>query len=195
MRPQPLDLELAFDTEPIVGWRVWRVERGIDRKLTALQLATELLEAERAGETRPVERLFEYRLRSLTQPGHWPPRRRLESRCHGRDGARSPAHEPGPQASCECGVWAFQSRESAEEILQRYAHSTSVLALGRALLWGRIIEQEKGWRAQYAYPVEVVIHGGTAEMANDLVEAYGVPVSLEASPDDDAAAWSAAPAA
>ena len=80
MHSQLAELELAFSTEPVVGWRLWRVAREIDRKISALDLAAELLEAERRGEVGVVERLFRYRLRSLTQPHLWPPRKPLESR-------------------------------------------------------------------------------------------------------------------
>ena len=47
--------------------------------MSALDLALELREAERAGVERPAEALFDYRLRSLTQPEFWPMRSRMES--------------------------------------------------------------------------------------------------------------------
>jgi hypothetical protein len=178
MKPRSADeLELAFSTEPIVGWRVWRVLRPIDRKLSALELAAELLEAEQRGEPRPVERLFRYRLRSLTQPVFWPPRTRLEARCN-VERADGFAHGGGPDAYCECGLWALRCRDLAEHVLASYADSGVSLALGRLALWGRIVEQERGWRGQYAYPLDLTVLSGTGEMERDLREDYGIAVSL-----------------
>jgi hypothetical protein len=171
----PRDLELAFATEPIVGWRVWRIERGVDRKVSAFELATELLEAERRGEPRPVEQLFRYRLRSLTQPETWPAGRAFLSAC---TLAETQAHEP-PHASCECGVWALRSRESAVRVALAYRHSGTAIALGGVSLWGRILELERGWRAQYAYPISLALFGGNDEIARDVGEAYRVEAGVE----------------
>jgi hypothetical protein len=172
------ELELAFSTQPIVGWRIWRVTRGIDRRMSTLQLANELLEAERRGEVRPVERLFRYRLRSLTQPGLWPPGRRLQSSCE-REGVDDATHEAGPDAVCACGIWALRQRGGAERLMGSYRDSGGATALGRVALWGRIIEHENGWRGQFAYPLDVVVFNGTEEMARDIGDAYAVDVSLD----------------
>ena len=169
-----LELELVFSVEPVIGWRIWRVARGVDRDVSALQLATELLDAERSGQERPVEAVFRHRLRSLSQPVAWPPARRFEATCGPEDVGE--AHGAAPDASCECGVWAFRRRDSAEETLGRYAHSTGPLALGRVVLWGRIVEHESGWRAQYAYPVDLTIFKANAHIARELREAYACDV-------------------
>lgn len=170
------DLELAFSTDPVVGWRIWRVERRIDRKISALDLALELREAERAGVERPAEALFDYRLRSLSQPEFWPTRARLESLC-GRESHLAHRYSAGPEADCECGIWAFRAYDLAERTLLDYAQSGRVLARGRVSLWGRIIEQEHGWRAQFAYPLEIDLYGAPEEVALDLAVAYGIEAS------------------
>jgi hypothetical protein len=178
------DLELAFSTDPVVGWRVWRVERPVDRRMSALDLALELREAERAGVERPAEALFDYRLRSLTQPEFWPMRTRMESVC-GRGPSAHP-YSAGPEADCECGIWAFRAHLSAERTLLDYAHSGRLLALGPVSLWGRLIEQELGWRAQFAYPLELEIYGASEEVAADLGAAYGIEATSKPWPEPDA---------
>ena len=174
MRLQSAELELVFSTDPVVGWRIWRAERGIDRKISALELAHELREAEREGVERPAESLFHYRLRSLTQPSFWPLRARMESFCSAEQRLQTHPQSPGPEARCECGVWAFHSRDLAERTLLDYAQSGGTLAVGRVTLWGRIIEQELGWRAQFGYPVELEVYGASEEIAADLALAYGI---------------------
>lgn len=167
------DLELAFSTDPVVGWRIWRVERRIDRRMSALDLALELREAERSGVERPAEALFDYRLRSLTRPEFWPTRARMEAVCS-REGPSAHRYSAGPEADCECGIWAFRSNQSAERTLLDYAQSGRVLALGPVSLWGRIIEQEHGWRAQFAYPVDIQLYGALEEVALNLGVSYGI---------------------
>lgn len=177
MSQPPAELELAFSTEPVVGWRIWRAERGIDRRMSAFQLALELREAEREGVERPAESLFHYRLRSLTQPAFWPAGARMESICGAGQRALLHPQSPGPEARCECGLWAFRSRDLARRTLLDYAQSGRILALGQVTLWGRIIEQEFGWRAQFGYPVELEVYGAGEEIAADLAFAYGIGVT------------------
>ena len=154
-----------------MGWRVWRVLHPVDRAVSARELALELLEAERRGETRPVEAAFSPRLVSLSRDGIWPPGRRFASRCDvaGRWHPRPP--EPG----CECGVWAFKAADDAWRVTRETRDETA-LAVGRVALWGRAIEFELGWRARFAYPVDAAIHGAGDVVAHSLAKAYGVPV-------------------
>ena len=178
MASPSVDLELAFSTDPVVGWRVWRVERPVDRRMSALDLALELRDAERDGAERPAEALFHHRLRSLTQPEFWPTRTRMESIC-GEQGQSIHPYSAGPEADCECGVWAFRTYALAERKLLDYAHSGRALALGGVSLWGRIIEQELGWRAQFAYPLEVELYGASEKAAVDLGAAYGIEATAK----------------
>jgi hypothetical protein len=174
-------LELAFSVEPVTGWRIWRVSREIDRRRTAHELAVELLAAERRGETGAVARLFEPRLRSLTELGFWPARERLTATC-----GRGAAHT-APQAACECGVWAFRAYERAYAELLAYAHGATPVLLGRVRMWGRLVEAEHGWRAQYAYPADLTVFGGDEDVATALEAAYGVPVTATPWPAEQAA--------
>ena len=52
------------------------------------------------------------------------------------------------------------------------------VALGRVSLWGRVIENVDGWRAQFAYPYDLLLVGGDPAAARALARRYAVDVSL-----------------
>jgi len=58
-----------------------------------------------------------------------------------------------------------------------------VLALGRVSLWGRVIETERGFRAERAYPYDLLLLGGTEQLARRLRSRYAVDVSLGLAPE------------
>lgn len=150
----------ALFAEPILAWRLWQVRRH--------------------GE--------EYRLESFTwHHVSWPALQRLEATC--------PTHgAAAPDRDHECGIYAFKKRELAEELLRRYTgvrqrygrHYHELpepapdrpIALGRVSLWGRILERERGFRAQYAYPYELFLISGDTLMARQLRRLYAVDVWL-----------------
>jgi hypothetical protein len=174
MSSSPGELELAFSTEPVVGWRVWRVCREIDGKRSARELAIELLAAELRGDAKPVSHLFRHRLRSLTELSFWPEQRAIEASCHARR-----HHQSVPVVGCQCGIWAFHSHEQAREAAVSYSNGATAVAVGRVRLWGRIVEHEYGWRAQYGCAIDATIYSGTDGMARDIADGYGIPVAIE----------------
>ena len=137
--------------EPVVGWRIWRVgEDGL--------------------------------LRAVAWGVQWQPQARFDAVC---EDTPSPfwhhgvahAPHPAPERGCECGVYAFKERADAE-LLAREKVDREPLVLGRASLWGRVIETERGYRAQYAYPYDLELLGGSAALAHELRARYAVDVSL-----------------
>jgi hypothetical protein len=145
--------------EPILGWRLWHVRpHGGD-----------------------------FRLESFTRHHvSWPSLSRLEASCA--------AHGFGaPATGHECGIYAFKTRELAEELLRRYVgvrhcygRENEILppprgrpiALGSVSLWGRILERERGYRAQYAYPYELFLLNADDVIAQALRRLYAVDVSI-----------------
>jgi len=112
----------------------------------------------------------------------WRPQARFEAECE--DAAASvfwqnPPRQPhrAPDARCDCGIYAFKARGEAD-FLAREKTGAALLAVGRASLWGRIIETERGYRAQYAYPYDLELLGGSADIAGELRASYAVDVSL-----------------
>lgn len=149
---------MAFSTEPIVGWRAWRIidyrRRGTDD---------------------------EPRLASLTGRETWQPRRRTEATCLPEKSRRfgfgygvgpQVVHEP-PWPSCNCGIWAVRDRDAVEDLLAR-ERDLGVVCFGPVSLWGRVLEFERGYRAQYAYPKVLFFYGGDGRLARQVQELYGV---------------------
>ena len=75
-----------------------------------------------------------------------------------------------PHRDCSCGVWAFRS---SEELLSALKDYRDVKVIGQVYLWGRILECENGFRAQYAYPCELWL---LDESLEELGWVYGVPI-------------------
>ena len=160
-KAQPLDtnkLEALKTVEPhrvhrkapdyvecITGWRAWAV--------TAIN--------------------NEFRLKALGQSQIWEPKKQMAAECAKNDypAARFPsAKHPAPQMECACGVWSFKDLDTLTAALERY---NDVKVLGTVSLWGRVIETENGWRAQYAYPNELWLFDNSLE---ELGLIYDVPV-------------------
>ena len=64
------------------------------------------------------------------------------------------------------------------------------VAIGQVALWGKVIEHERGFRATFAYPIELRLDVQAASfleiancgrLAHRLESAYGVPVSVPGS--------------
>jgi hypothetical protein len=72
---------------------------------------------------------------------------------------------------CECGIYAYKTRQQAEKLDNAPEKVTHLW--GEVSLWGRVIEHSKGYRAQFAYPKAFVNTGGIAQRMAYL---YGVPV-------------------
>jgi hypothetical protein len=140
--------------EPILGWRVWHVDPRPDRA----------------------------RLLSWTQSDDWPYGRRMEASCRPL-GVRWPRrrHE-APCPGHRCGIYALRERAAAEALLRQLEQvgpgaGRFPSAVGRVSMWGRVIENSGGWRAQFAYPYDLVLYGGDEALATDLRGRYAVDVA------------------
>jgi hypothetical protein len=146
---------LETSIEPILGWRVWHVDPRPGRA----------------------------RLLSWTQSGDWPYGRRMEACCRPL-GVRWPRqrHE-APRPGHNCGIYALRERADAEALVRQLGQvgpgsGRFPSALGRVSMWGRVIENSGGWRAQFAYPYDLVLYGGDESLAADLRGRYAVDVAL-----------------
>ena len=136
------------EREPVIGWRIWRVR---DDRLCAVVWGTP-----------------------------WEPRTRFAAVCEDTPSPfwteeLLPAPHDTPGRVCECGVYAFQKRADAD-LLAREKVDHDVIALGRVSLWGRVLVAERGYRGQYAYPYDLVLLGGTEDLARRLRSLYAVDV-------------------
>ncbi len=75
-----------------------------------------------------------------------------------------------PWPGHECGLWALRTFEEAEGRVAQFAETSNFegaygWAVGKVALWGRVIEHEHGYRAQYAYPLELTVTSRRSEGA------------------------------
>lgn len=78
--------------------------------------------------------------------GGWYPREPQASQCY-YDKLLHYGHKT-PQEHCNCGYYAASDFRNIMKGSGKYA------AVGRVAMWGKIIQYTKGWRAEYAYPIE-----------------------------------------
>lgn len=148
-----------LQTEPIIGWRAWRV------------LPWETLDGTKT-----------YRLCAVGTggiPKVWEPRRPVVAVC---SDFKSTHEAPWP--GHQCGVYGVRDRAYLEEALAEWVNmlqggeSIAAWAAGRVSLWGRVVECEKGWRAQFAYPFALTVYGDEA-VARAVRDVYAVDVERE----------------
>lgn len=64
------------------------------------------------------------------------------------------ACRPCPTLNCTCGIYAGSLLSEVRQV--SYARSHLHLAFGIVQGWGRVVEHERGWRAEYARPVALL---------------------------------------
>ena len=69
--------------------------------------------------------------------------------CSSIAGLSKSRHNPAesPSFSCTCGVYAARTMEHLRQCGYR-----KLAVHGEVYLWGTVVEHERGWRAQFAYP-------------------------------------------
>lgn len=160
--------EFMFGSEPIVGYRIWKVGKpSYDSLQDFLGL---LADAHDAGAENPYRWALGRTNRHLLMPiasaagGAWLP---------GVTEARCTAHShKAPALQCECGFWALRDKTQLVAAFDAYQPD----AWGTVKLWGRFCEFEKGYRAQYAYPDQITLLSKDDSLAYELAAAYGCTV-------------------
>jgi hypothetical protein len=121
-------------------------------------------------------------LRPIYQRGMvWNPRQSYEAFCAVADkptGQRGDVH-PVPWATCRCGIWAVCHPMLLQEVSWDWKDNET-LVVGQVALWGRVIEFERGWRAQFGYPTHLYALTDDELLAQTLRERYQVPVAAGA---------------
>jgi hypothetical protein len=98
----------------------------------------------------------------------WPAEQPLEAECSKRHSA--------PAKRCSCGIYALAESEP----WPYYSFEGSRYPVwGEVLLWGVVIEGDKGYRAQYAYPKALNLAHKDWKFVSPLRASYpGIPVRL-----------------
>jgi hypothetical protein len=153
-------LESAIASEPIIGWRAWRVYP---------------IDTLRAG--------TQYRLCAVGTrgvPKVWEPGRATVAVCS----AFKSRHE-APDPEHECGLYGLRSRSRLDALLEEWVEMGQgqpvAWAVGQVSLWGRVVELELGWRAEFAYPFAITVYTDDETLARELRQVYAVDVEVAAS--------------
>lgn len=156
--------------EPLTGYRIWRVWPG--GLLTGVHIC------EPWAPKQPHRASCQVKFENSTRYAHLP---------EGGDYVGAPAR------GCTCGLWAAKSTDNLAYKASLDEHPAAPgFAWGECHLWGRVIEHDEGYRAEFAYPKALQ---ATSD-AEALATRYGVPVTAVAVPAPTPVAldWGALPA-
>jgi hypothetical protein len=131
-------------TEPVVGWRRWRVE--------------------------VADGLLHSHWKSIM----WPPGEAMIARCVKSSSFQLAGREcrEAPRKACSCGIYALTSLDIIGDVNVNYPYISdgilprSLDVYGRVSLWGRVIVASRGYRGQYAYPYELIVQAPRADSAD-----------------------------
>ena len=100
----------------------------------------------------------------------WPSRQRMEAICPdkkrvmvaGQPTVIEREHPPEqvPNAQCTCGIRGLEvTRAPRWGIIMEHvdAVKTGIEAIGRVSLWGKVISDSEAHRAQFAYPMDIIL--------------------------------------
>lgn len=187
--PEPVKLTREIVAEPVEGWRIWKVVR---REVATLDKETivALADAFDRGEN-PFRSLIAPQLCSVGREYTWRPGV-TEATCISNEmtyGAfmygRPPQMHDAPDANCNCGIWILKDENDLWRTLAEYRMQIP-LVYGRVRAWGRLVEHERGFRAQYAQPLSasLIAHvGDDKRTARELASAYQIPVTIADEPE------------
>ncbi len=139
---------------PVIGWRMWRIANGAIWSINVDHV-------------------------------RWPVRDILVARCWMRFQDKGETEvgwtiipHAAPQHSCGCGIYAGV-RELLTEYVQAgyvFQHTEHPVIFGEVSLWGVVVEHQRGWRAQIAYPRSFRVPDEWAEDKYSGLTEYGVPI-------------------
>jgi hypothetical protein len=150
--------------EPIVGWRQWNF-------------------------------MYPHFLANLGNDTIYVPREKIEARC----GQEDHSEQQAPHLPCTCGIYAYKEKPRLlGEIRNTYGRPLASvlhhrvppvpglrLVYGEINLWGKVIEHEDGYRAQFGYPKRLWCTPAIEPLAGWIGYVYGVPCEVMPSGDGE----------
>jgi len=143
--------------EPIVGWRQWNF-------------------------------MYPHFLANLRKDTIYVPREKIEARCDQEDHSEQEA----PHLTCTCGIYAYKEKPRLlGDIRITYGRPLAPpvsglrLVYGEINLWGKVIEHEDGYRAQFGYPKRLWCTPAIEPLAGWIGYVYGVPCEVMPSGDGE----------
>jgi len=150
--------------EPIVGWRQWNF-------------------------------MYPHFLANVGNDTIYVPREKIEARC----GQEDHCEQQAPHLPCTCGIYAYKEKPRLlGEIRNTYGRPLPPvlhhrvppvpglrLVYGEINLWGKVIEHEDGYRAQFGYPKRLWCTPAIEPLAGWIGYVYGVPCEVMPSGDGE----------
>jgi hypothetical protein len=145
--------------EPIVGWRQWNF-------------------------------MYPHFLANLGNDTIYVPREKIEARCeqYSTIGTlvlrKDHSEHQAPHLTCMCGIYAYKEKPRLLREI-RNIYSGLRLVYGEINLWGKVIEHEDGYRAQFGYPKRLWCTPAIEPLAGWIGYVYGVPCEVMPSGDGE----------
>jgi hypothetical protein len=145
--------------EPIVGWRQWKF-------------------------------MYPHFLANLGNDTIYVPREKIEAHCeqYSTPGTlvlrKDHSEQQAPHLTCMCGIYAYKEKPRLLREI-RNIYSGLRLVYGEINLWGKVIEHEDGYRAQFGYPKRLWCTPAIEPLAGWIGYVYGVPCEVMPSGDDE----------
>lgn len=157
--------------EPLVGWRAWKVRAPHSGVGACPSLSSVILDTPWApGRRFSAEHSFD-----------------LGAKCRGL-----------LRLDCSCGVYAFKDPLDAfvylVRVRDRLLGMSVEIAMGTVSLWGKVIECESGYKAEYAYPRHVYLPASYARFQPAVSSAFGVDTGVYAFTCEDELKMAISPA-
>jgi len=138
--------------------------------------------------------MYPHFLANLGNDTIYVPREKIEARCEQYSAIgtlvlpKDHSDQQAPHLTCMCGIYAYKEKP---RLLREIRNIFSGLRLvyGEINLWGKVIEHEDGYRAQFGYPKRLWCTPAIEPLAGWIGYVYGVPCEVMPSGDGQAFRW------
>ena len=132
--------------------------------------------------------MYPHFLANLGNDTIYVPREKIEAHCEQYSTDHS--EQQPPHLTCTCGIYAYKEKprllhEIRNKMTPPAIYSGLRLVYGEINLWGKIIEHEDGYRAQFGYPKRLWCTPAIEPLAGWIGYVYGVPCEVMPSGDDE----------
>lgn len=124
--------------------------------------------------------MYPHFLANLGNDTIYVPREKIEARC----GQEDHSEQQAPHLPCTCGIYAYKEKPRLLREI-RNIYSGLRLVYGEINLWGKVIEHEDGYRAQFGYPKRLWCTPAIEPLAGWIGYVYGVPCEVMPSGDGE----------
>jgi hypothetical protein len=132
--------------------------------------------------------MYPHFLANLGNDTIYVPREKIEAQCepYATIGTlvlrKDHSEQQAPHQPCMCGIYAYKEKP---RLLREIRRSISGLRVvyGEINLWGKVIEHEDGYRAQFGYPKRLWCTPAIEPLAGWIGYVYGVPCEVMPSGD------------